>query len=200
MLTTATAALLALSALVPTQDVPDAPPLRVEVASINGSGCPAGTAEVTTTDRTFSVSYQAFYAQAGGGANPVEFRRNCQLSLRVSLPDDYTYGLARTSYDGFAHIQDGATALNRVSFYFQGGPTTTAINRSFPGPFTDEWRTAYRPDPADVVYSPCGGTRNLNINAELRIDIGTADREKPNFVLTEASRGGLRAEFTTKHC
>ncbi|WP_433260551.1 DUF4360 domain-containing protein [Actinosynnema sp. CS-041913] len=176
--------------------------MRVEAVTANGSGCPAGTAEVSTGTNTFSVSYRAFFAQAGGGAGEVDFRKNCQLNVRVSLPPGYTYGLARTSYNGFAHLEAGATALHRVNFYFQGSTSSTTLNYPFSGPTNDEWRTSYRPDRDEIVYSPCGDDRNLNINAELRVDVGTSDRSKRSFILAEASRGAIHAkyDFTTKSC
>lgn len=189
MLTTAAAAtLLALSTAVPLEE----PAPQVEVVTVNGSGCPQGTAETSSSGRTFSVSYRQFFAQAGGGAGPTDFRKNCQINIRVSVPPGYTYGLARNAYNGFAHLQSGASALHRVSFYFQGSSETTIVNFPFTGPFTDEWRSVYRPNPADIVYAPCGVSRNLNINSELRVNAGTSDRR--SFILTEASRGTIRAK------
>ncbi|WP_235921652.1 DUF4360 domain-containing protein [Lentzea tibetensis] len=202
----AAATLMALSALAPvdaTDDAdPAAPPVRVEVVTVNGSGCPAGTSEVTTRGRTFSVSYSAFFAQAGGGARPTDFRKNCQLNIRVSLPEGYTYGLARSSYNGFAHLEAGATALHRINFYFQGMSSTTYLNYPFSGPMSDDWQSTYRPRPSEIVYSPCGENRNLNINAELRVNLGTSDRTQRSFILAAESNGAVRAkyDFTTKPC
>ncbi|SDZ00628.1 protein of unknown function [Amycolatopsis xylanica] len=198
MLTTAAATLLAVSSAVVPATGTDEVPASVEVASVNGSGCPAGTADTSASGNTFSVSYRAFFAQAGGGANPADSRRNCQLSLRVSLPPGYTYGLAATSYTGFAHVEEGASALHRVSFYFQGTSPTVAVDHPFTGPLTGEWRSDYRP--AEIVYSPCGDDRNLNINAELRVR--TTDPSKRSFLVADASRGALRAkyEFAVKPC
>lgn len=204
MLTTTAATLLAITALVPTSapDDPEAPQVRVEVATVNGSGCPAGTARVSTSGRTFSVSYSAFRAQAGGGADDTDSRTNCQLSLRVTLPQGYTYGLARVSHTGFAHLEAGATALHQVSSYFQGSSTTTTRDFPITGPVDDEWEASYRPNPAEIVYSPCGADRNLNINAELRVDPGTSDQSRRSFITAEAGSGtvGTRYDFATQPC
>ncbi|MBB5958630.1 hypothetical protein FHS29_005238 [Saccharothrix tamanrassetensis] len=170
--------------------------------SVNGSGCPAGTADVSAGSTTFSVSYRAFVAHAGAGADAADSRKNCQLNLRVSLPPNHTYGLARTSYNGYAHLEPGATALHRINIYFQGSSNNTTLNFPFAGPMSDEWRSTYWPNPDDIVYSPCGGDRNLNINAELRVDLGTSDRAKRSFILAESSSGAVRTrhDFTTKPC
>ncbi|RKT54304.1 DUF4360 domain-containing protein [Saccharothrix australiensis] len=206
MLTTAAATLLALSTVVPATGADDldepAPPTRVEVVTVNGSGCPAGTANVSTGTTSFEVDYRAFYAQAGGGADAVDSRRNCQLGVRVSLPPGYTYGLSRMTYDGFTHLEAGARALHRVDFHFQGSSSGKTLEFPYSGPMNDEWRSTYRPTPGEVVYSPCGDDRNLNINAELRVDLGTSDRAKRSLILAESSRGTVRAKYdlVTKRC
>jgi hypothetical protein len=206
MLTTAAATLLAVSTLAPL-NTPDAleesaPPVRVEVVTVNGSGCPAGTAKTSTNGRTFSVEYDSFFAQAGGGAGPTDFRKNCQLNIRVSLPPNSSYGLVRNSYRGYAHLQAGASALQRTNFYFQGSSETHYLNYTFDGPMSDEWQTNYRPNPGEIVWSPCGENRNLNLNAELRVNLGTSDRAKRSFILATSSRGSVRAtyDFVTKSC
>ncbi|WP_370947084.1 DUF4360 domain-containing protein [Amycolatopsis sp. cg5] len=200
MLTTAAATFLAVSSamVTPVTPVTDEVPVGAEVVTVNGSGCPAGTAETSISGNTFSVSYRGFFAQAGGGASPVDSRRNCQLSVRTSLPPGYTYGLAATSYTGFAYLEAGVSALHRVSLYFQGTSSTVAVDRPFTGPLAGEWRSDYRP--AEIVYSPCGDSRNLNINAELRV--ATTDPAKRGFLVADASRGVLRAkyDFVTKRC
>jgi hypothetical protein len=189
MLTTAAAALIALSALAPAEEAP-APVL--EVVTVNGSGCPSGDADVSTDGRTFTIGYHTFLARAGNGSSPLDMRKNCQINLRVNVPDGFTYGLARTSYEGYAHLQEGATGLNRISTYLQGTSPTATVTRSFTGPFSDSWQTDYRPSPAEIQWSPCGERRNININAEVRVTLGSADPERLSFMIVESSRGAVR--------
>lgn len=194
MLKTAAAALVALSMLVPvtTASAEEEPAPQVDVVTVNGSGCPAGDADVRTDGRSFSIGYHTFLARAGGGSSPLDMRKNCQVNLRVSVPSGYTYGLARTTYHGYAHLQAGATALNRISIYIQGQSSTTTVNHPFTGPMSDEWDTSYQPGSAEIDWVPCGEQRNININAELRVAIGTADPDKLNFLIAESSRGTVR--------
>ncbi len=206
MLTMAAATLLALSTVVTVDgthglDVPE-PQTRIDVVVANGSGCPAGTAEISTHGRNFSISYHTFAAEAGSGVDPVDARKNCQLGIQVSLPPGYTYGLARSTYSGYIHLESGATALHRTGFYFQGSSDTTTLDFPFTGPITDQWRTTYRPAPHEIIYSPCGDRRNLNINSELRVDLGNSDRTKRNVIRADSSKGAVHAEYelTTKPC
>ncbi|SFQ99222.1 protein of unknown function [Lentzea waywayandensis] len=191
MLTTAAAALIALSSLAPVEEAP-APVL--EVVTVNGSGCPAGDADVKTDGRTFTIGYHTFLARAGSGSSPLDMRKNCQVNLRVNVPEGFTYGLARTTYEGYAHLQDGASGLNRVSTYLQGTSPTATVNQAFSGPFSDSWQTHYRPGSNEIQWSPCGERRNININAEVRVTLGSADPDRLNFAIVESSRGAVRVK------
>jgi hypothetical protein len=191
MLSTAAAALVALSALAPA-DAAQEPAAAIDVVTVNGSGCPAGDADVRTDGRTFTVGYHTFLARAGGGSSPVDMRKNCQINLRVTVPEGYTYGLARTTYEGYAHLQEGATGLNRVATYLQGSSATATVTHQFTGPFSDDWQTHYRPNSAAIQWSPCGAPRNININAEVRVTLGSADPDRLSFVIAESSRGAVR--------
>ncbi|MFD4675741.1 DUF4360 domain-containing protein [Lentzea sp. NPDC058450] len=189
MLTTAAAALIALTALTPAAQAP-----VLEVVTVNGSGCAAGDADVKTDDRTFTIGYHQFLARAGNDSSPVDLRKNCQVSLRVNVPDGYTFALVRTSYNGYTHLQSGATGLSRVSTYVQGTTPTATVSQPFTGPFSDAWQTHYRPNSADVQWVPCGEQRNININAEVRVALGSADPDRLNFAIVESSRGAVRVK------
>ena len=193
MLNTAAAALVALSALAPTTGAAEEEPVAsLEVVTINGSGCPMGEADVQSDDRTFTIGYHSFLARAGGGSSPVDMRKNCQVNIRVIVPAGYTYGLARTTYEGYAHLQEGATAVNRISTYLQGMSSTAIVNHQLTGPFSDDWTTYYRPDTTEIQWSPCGSPRNINVNAEVRVNLGSSDPDRLNFAIVESSRGLVR--------
>src|SRR3712207_1310352 len=61
----------------------------IDVVTVNGSGCPVGTAAVAVApDNTaFTVTYSDYLAQVGVGAKPTDFRKNCQLALQVHVPE-----------------------------------------------------------------------------------------------------------------
>src|SRR5689334_5226828 len=88
----------------------------IDVATVNGTGCPAGTAAVAVShDNTaFTVTYSQYTAKVGVGAGPTDFRMNCQLNLKVHVPQGFTYGIASADYRGFASLAKGATSLERA--------------------------------------------------------------------------------------
>ncbi|WP_371659712.1 DUF4360 domain-containing protein [Streptomyces sp. NBC_00280] len=156
----------------------DPPPdkIVIKVATVNGSGCPAGTAAVAVSgDNTaFTVTYSDYLAQAGGNSDPTAFRKNCQLNLLVHVPAGFTYAIASVDYRGFAALQRGASAVQRASYYFQGSSNTAFRNHSYNGPYNDNWQATDTTEWAQLVWAPCGVQRNFNINTELRVNAGTS--------------------------
>ncbi|MFD6554204.1 DUF4360 domain-containing protein, partial [Streptomyces sp. NPDC058398] len=144
----------------PNGGIEDPPPdkIVISVATVNGSGCPQGTAAVAVSpDNTaFTVTYSDYLAQVGGNADPIAFRKNCQLNLNVHVPQGFTYAIASADYRGFASLQRGASSTEKASYYFQGSPNTASITHSFRGPYGDDWQATDTTDWAQLVWAPCG--------------------------------------------
>ncbi|EOD64969.1 hypothetical protein H480_29076 [Amycolatopsis vancoresmycina DSM 44592] len=152
--------------------------ITLDIKTINGSGCPAGTAtasaDVASDNTSFTVHYTNFTAKAGGGASALDARKNCQINVVVHVPQGFTYAIAEADYRGYAHIESGASALEQANYYFAGTAPTARVRHTFPGPFHGVWRAVDQTDVDELVFAPCGESRNLNINAELRADAGTS--------------------------
>ena len=177
MLTAMTAAALALAAITPTGTT-DAPPgkVTIDVVTVNGSGCSAGSAAVApAADNTaFTVTYSDYLAQTGTGAAPTDFRKNCQLVLRVHYPQGFTFGIAQADYRGFAHLAGNASGEERANYYFQGMSQSTPRTHTFNGPMSDNWQATDRAEVGAIVYAPCGEQRMLNVNTQLRVHGGSS--------------------------
>jgi hypothetical protein len=202
LLSGAVAALL--TAALPTRasasGVFDNPPpdkIVIDVATVNGSGCPAGTAAVAVSpDNTaFTVTYSAYLAQAGGNSDPTAFRRNCQLDLIVHVPQGFTYAIASADYRGFLSLQPGASATQKASYYFQGSPNTVPKTHPFSGSFNDNWEATDSTDVAQLVWAPCGVERNFNINTELRVNAGTQSPDKVSFMTMDSTDGNISTVY-----
>ncbi|KIA61803.1 DUF4360 domain-containing protein [Nocardia vulneris] len=183
----------------PGSDWPGAPPdkIVIDVVTVNGTGCPKDTAAVAVSpDNTaFTVTYSAYTAQVGPGAGPTDFRKNCQLNLKVHVPQGFTYGIAQADYRGFASLQKGATALERARYYFQGNSPTDFVDHTFKGPFSDDWQKTDTTEVGAIVYLPCGETRNFNINTQLRVDAGNSDPKKTSFITMDSTDGAINTTY-----
>src|SRR3954452_1524840 len=166
----------------------------IDLVTINGSGCPAGTAEVATApDNTaFTVTYSEYLAQVGVGAKPTDLRKNCQLNVLVHVPQGFTYAITKADYRGYAHLQRGANATQRANYYFQGQSQTAFSSHRFNGPYYDDWQATDEVPVGAVVWKPCGEERLLNINTELRVSAGTSDPKKTtSFVTVDSTDGSI---------
>lgn len=167
----------------------------VDVATVNGSGCPTGTASVLVAadNMSFAVAYRDFLAQVGPEAKPTDIRKNCQLSLRVQAPTGFTYAVMRATYRGVAQLAAGATATQSANYYIQGASPTTVATHAFAGPFNSAWETTDTTTVAALAagdFAPCGEQRNLNINTELRVNAGTSDQGAASSVISMDSMSG----------
>ncbi|MFC4048970.1 DUF4360 domain-containing protein [Actinomadura syzygii] len=178
----------------------DPPPsgVTVEIATINGSGCPRGTAAVAilndSDDFRVFLTTEPARAEAGGTSSPTESRKPCQLNMKVHVPQGYTYAVREIDYSGDAHLEPGASATLSSSVYFQGTtPKPTA--RTLRGPYSGPWQ--FKIGESEPVFSPCGEQRNLNFRTELQVDMGDSDPAKTNFIETD---GKTVYHFAWKRC
>ncbi|WP_017558187.1 DUF4360 domain-containing protein [Nocardiopsis baichengensis] len=184
------------------EDPPPPGKVEIDLVNANGSGCAPGTAATSVApDKTaFTVTYSEYLAQAGGGASPIDRRKNCQLAVLVSVPQGYTYAIARAEYRGYADLADGAEGTQKASYYFQGMPETEAVTHELPGPYQDNWQFNDRANVA--IYAPCNAERNFNINTELRVDAGDSDPDELSFMAMDSTDASITTTyvFSWKKC
>jgi hypothetical protein len=177
----------------------------IDVVTVNGSGCRPNTAAVAVSpDNTaFTVTYSEYLAQVGVGSSPTDFRKNCQLNLRVHVPQGFTYAIAQADFRGFAHLERGASAQQRANYYFQGHSQTVFSNHQFRGPYSDDWQTTDQVEVGALVYAPCGEERLFNINTELRVNKGTSNgATTTSFIAMDSTDGAINTiyHFSWKRC
>jgi hypothetical protein len=178
--------------------------ITVDVVTVNGSGCAPGTADVAVLpDNTgFRLTYRDFLARAGGGVAATEFRKNCQVNILVHIPQGFTFAVASADYRGRGRLEAGASGLQRTNYYFMGSSDNNYVDHSFAGPLFGTWSTTDATPVSELVYAPCGESRNLNINTELRVDEGTLNPGKTSSLSMRASEGNVDTivHFSWKQC
>jgi hypothetical protein len=184
----------------PTPPPPPPPPgkITISVVTVNGSGCPAGTAAVAVSpDNTaFTVTYSQYSASVGVGAKPTDLRKNCQINLQVHVPQGFTYAIAQADYRGYASVVNGASVMERANYYFQGQSPTAYTVHNFAGPLDDDWQATDSTDLAALVYAPCGEQRLFNINTELRAAAGTSNpRTTTSFISMDSTDGAINTTY-----
>src|SRR5436305_5720601 len=132
--------------------------VTLSVQTINGSGCPAGTTNVSMLpdNSGFRVTYASFLAQVNGGAAATAFRKNCQINLQVHIPQGYTFAISWADYRGHVSLASGATALERTNYSFQGNSGNNYADHTCSGPYSGWWHATAITASEDLVYEPCG--------------------------------------------
>jgi|SRR5437764_1818189 len=176
----------------------------IDVVTVNGSGCPANTAAVAVAanNTAFTVTYSNYLARVGPGSGATDFVKNCQLNLRVHVPQGFTYAIAEADYRGYAHLEPGATGQEQANYYFQGMPQTATVKHPLQTPYDDDWQVTETTDVAALVYAPCGEERNFNVNTQLKVNAGTSDPQKTSFIAMYSTDGSLKTtyHFAWKQC
>lgn len=171
--------------------------ISIDVVTVNGSGCPVGTAAVAVSpDNTaFTVTYSDFLAQVGVGAAPTDFRKNCQMALQVHVPAGFTYAIVKADYRGYGYLAAGASATQRSVYYFQGMTGNAFNTHNFSGPMDSYWQTTDQTDVASLVWHPCGATRYININTELRVNRGTSAADTTSFMAMDSTDASINTKY-----
>ncbi|WP_067461430.1 DUF4360 domain-containing protein [Actinomadura macra] len=198
-----------LTAFIPTPASADPhhpPPgsVRIEVATVNGAGCPMGTASVANNVDTLdniTVSYSAFTVETGGNSHPTAYRKNCEIQLKISTPPEFTYAILSADYRGFASLERGASGVLRSMYkYLSEQPGQRA--HEFSGPLVQDWEFTDGSDLPWIVYKPCGEYRAVTLGTELQVDVGTSDRSKVSFASMDSTDGSILStyHFAWKRC
>lgn len=190
MISTIAAAALAMSAVVlPPAGLPPPGEVTAELVTVNGSGCRRGAVAVTVSpdNTTFHLIYSDYLAAVGVGARPTDFRKNCRLSLKITVPQGFTFGIDRVDHRGFAHVEPGATGTLRANHHFQGTSATPYLTHTWQGPVNDDWLVTETVDVGTPVVRPCGEAKDLNINTELRVSAGTSDPKTTSYLAMDST-------------
>lgn len=175
---------------------PPAGKINIDLVNLNGSGCPAGSTAVTMSpdNSAVTVTYSQYLAQVGAGTKASDGRKNCQLAVQVHVPQGFTYAIAKTDNRGYMDLKKGASATEKTSYYFQGMSQGAAAQRTWNGPFDDNWQTTDEVPVTAMVFHPCGEQRYLMVNTELRANAGSSDRNSTSYI----SMDSTDTEFSTK--
>ena len=148
------------------------PAFTVHLLTANGSGCPPGSAAVSqASSSVFTVTYSTYIATAGRGAAPTDFRKNCQLNVKVGVPSGWTFGILEVDYRGYAFLDKNARGTLSADYYFAGQSQTARQAHSIYGPRDGDYHFA---DVATATaWAPCHFSASLNVDTAVRVFAGS---------------------------
>ncbi|WP_186645577.1 DUF4360 domain-containing protein [Fluviispira vulneris] len=163
--------------------------------SYGGTGCPAGTARAAVSPdlKSFTMIFDEYVVEAQG-SNSIT-RKNCQILVNFDFPQGWSYSLVRLDYRGFYSLSAGATAKQQSLYYFQGGLQQGRLYTQFTGPTQGDYTISDTLGINDVVWSPCGEKRALNINTSLLAQVGPNNPNGFSHLTTDSVDGTVQTTY-----
>lgn len=160
-------------------DGPSGHDVTIEAIAFAGSGCPAGSVagQLSSDLTTITLLYDSFVAQAGKDISASQYRKNCQLNIKLAYPSGWQFSVFKADYRGYAQIPDGDTGTCKATYYFSGDSKQISSTLTIKGPFDDNYLKTDQFGVESTVWSPCGIEGLLNINSEVRLS--PPDATKP---------------------
>jgi len=196
--TTTTTTTTTTSSAAPTSTATAGPPgFNITSLTVNGSGCPPGSADYTLSpDNTaVTVTFSEFDASAGPGIAISENRKNCQLTLTVGVPAGFTFGVANVDYRGWYELDSQVTANQMSTYYFQGQLQEATAHSNFTGVLSgDDYTFRDSFNVTSTNMSPCGVSTVLNINSALQVS-NSANSQGSGYIADDSIDASLITTF-----
>ncbi len=142
--------------------------LRLGTPSYGGSGCPAGTVAtiLSPEEDTLSLLFDSYIAEAGGDTGKRIDRKACALAIPVRVPQGYSVAVFKVDYRGANIIPRGGYGRFSAEYFWAGvrGPT---IQRTFTGPYNNDFTLTDELVTRNVVWAPCGQSVTLRVNSSV---------------------------------
>jgi hypothetical protein len=176
------------------------------VLAQEANGCPEGSYSVIVTPdgTTLSILFDQFTVDSS--SNPVggKQRKVCRISAPLKLPANYTIGVYKVDYRGFAKLIAKQETQLDVQYFL--GPHDNEHGRVFKrkikGPYEDDYSFTETIGAGQMKRLGCGTTAMLNVSIALSLD-GDLRTGEPMASLdtTDAASGGaLVYHFNLKQC
>lgn len=170
-------------------------PSYVRVRGINfaGSGCPAGSVATNVSPdlQAFTLLFDNYIAEVGDGVSAREKRKNCVVNVDLDFPQGWAYTLFTVDYRGYIDLERNLVGTQQTSYYFQGSSATARLASNISGPVARDYQIRDTLGIASLVWSPCGASRSLNMNTEVRID-NTRNRLGAGLMTLDSIDGQLK--------
>jgi hypothetical protein len=183
--------LLASSSLAYAQ--PDPGTVFVKQINFAGTGCPAGSVagSLSPDQQAFTLLFDSFVADAGPGVPITENRKNCQLDVQIHYPQGWTFTLTTVDYRGYGQLDQGVTGLQKSTYFFQGDLRQASASTAFNGVMDRDYTIRDIVPMTALVWAPCGANRNLEINAEVRVN-NSANRQGEGELTIDSINGKVQ--------
>ncbi|KAL2267802.1 hypothetical protein VTJ83DRAFT_5079 [Remersonia thermophila] len=173
--------------------------LKVVGASVLGSGCPYGSADVWTdsSNTALEIRLKEYVVRTGPNTRAEDWRKNCKITLNLEYDAGFSLSTSTTNLHGYALIPAGVTGQCATTVDFTGVSGQASYGVSLKGARSGAFSLNANPD--IVAWSPCGGsTAILNVNTQCWIS--PTDKQAIIAVDRISSRLTVRVDLKWKQC
>lgn len=157
-------------------DAPGPGEVEIKDVTVNGSGCPIGTASVLVTNSRpggpadyFQVTYDNFIVERGDELAPKDSRKFCNLALDVKFPQGWAFTIFKMEMDGYAEIARGARGEVKTEYFFPHVSRKKRHRKRVKGPFEGDYAQMDDIGIFSSITSRCGVTIPLNLKTTMKL-------------------------------
>lgn len=138
------------------------------------NGCPAGSYSVVISPdgATLSILFDQFAVESGGATALGQARKVCRISAPLKLGENYSIGVYKVDYRGFAKLATKQNAQLDVQYFL--GPHDSehgrVFKRSIRGPHQDDYSFTETIGGGQMKRVGCGAAAVLNVDITLGLD------------------------------
>ncbi|MEO6395807.1 MAG: DUF4360 domain-containing protein [Devosia sp.] len=144
--------------------------IKLGIPTYGGPGCPQGTASISLSGDTksLSVQFSQYSVKAGGSTGKTFDRKACSLTIPVHVPQGYSVSVLAIDYRGYNNLPSGAKSTFQVEYFFAGGQGPI-FKKDYSGPNSGPYLISNKLTQAATVWSACGTDVNLRTNSSIRV-------------------------------
>jgi len=172
---------------------PNPADVYIESLTYGGSGCPQGSVgQSISADRlTFTLIFDNYIATVGPGTPITNSRRNCQLNIKLHVPQGWAYTVFSADYRGYMYLDPKVKGTHKSIYYFAGDTRQVSTESDFIGPQDKDYLAHDAIGVTSLVWSSCGATAALNVNSQVRID-NSANTNGQGQLTTDSHDGNFQ--------
>lgn len=138
------------------------------------NGCPAGSYSIVTSPdgTTLSILFDQFTVESSRTSASGQSRKVCRISAPLNLPANYSIGVYKVDYRGFAKLAAKQATQLDVQYFL--GPRDSEHGRVFKrkikGPHEDDYSFTENIGAGQMKRVGCGAAAVLNVGITLSLE------------------------------
>lgn len=152
---------------------PDPDKVYIKRITYAGPGCPHGSVvhNISVDAKAFTLLFDSFFAEIGPDLPSGHAKNSCVLKIDLRFPQGWSYTIFDVDYRGYASLDEGVRATHSSKYFYQSNPGDyVRFSRSAVGPFDDDYLISDSIGLSELVWSPCGRYRALNIETKIALN------------------------------